>query len=309
MNNTKKKLILIEKSKNKKIEVVPSEENKGSKVILFSFLTVLFLVLVFLYAMFFGTEGLIVKEYNIVNPKLTNGYDGLKIVHISDLHYGGSVDKEDLIEMVNEINLLKPDIVVFTGDLSNGSMTSKMIDDSTEVLGKIEATVGKYAIDGNHDYKLKEWAIIMENSGFKNLNNTYELIYIKCYDPILIAGISNNSYGTKKIKDKIESVMEYFSSEENTSLYNILLLHEPDYVDDIDNSKFNLVLAGHSHNGQVRLPFIGALFTPTGSRTYYKEHYSLKNTDLYISSGMGTSNIDIRLFNKPSFNFYRLTSK
>ncbi len=84
-------------------------------------------------------------------------------------------------------------------------------------------------------------------------------------------------------------------------------MHEPDFINEIDYNTFNLILAGHSHNGQIRLPFIGAIILPPGAKKYYKEYYKLNNTDLFISSGLGTSNLDIRLFNKPSFNFYRIT--
>ena len=86
-------------------------------------------------------------------------------------------------------------------------------------------------------------------------------------------------------------------------------MHEPDYIDDIDYSKFDLVLAGHSHNGQVRIPFIGATILPDGAKKYYKEYYKLEDTKLYISSGIGTTILPIRLFNKPSYNFYRIIKK
>ena len=69
---------------------------------------------------------------------------------------------------------------------------------------------------------------------------------------------------------------------------------------------FNLILAGHSHAGQVRLPFIGALILPEGAQKYYDSHYKLDNSDLYISNGLGVSNFNFRLFNTPSYNVYRL---
>ena len=76
-----------------------------------------------------------------------------------------------------------------------------------------------------------------------------------------------------------------------------------------DEKLFNIVLAGHSHAGQVRLPFIGVLYTPKYARKYYEPYYKLDNTELYISNGLGTSEIPIRLFNRPSYNFYRLYKK
>ena len=106
---------------------------------------------------------------------------------------------------------------------------------------------------------------------------------------------------------------KYLENEEDHSeardLYKILLIHEPDYINNIDYSNFNLILAGHSHNGQVKLPFVGGIILPNGAKKYYKEYYKLNNTDLYISSGIGTSQISFRLFNRPSINFYRLTNK
>lgn len=284
--------------------------NKKFKIFLFILIFLLLGILIYLYAMFVGTYGFIVKEYKIESERISEDYEGLKIIHISDIHYGGqSTSKKDLENIVNDINKLKPDIVVLTGDLIDKEINNNEYSELVEVLNKITVTIGKYAIDGNHDYNYKKWSILIEECGFINLNDTYEIIYNNSYDPILIAGISNNTYTTKNIKDKSETIFNYINSEENKSIYNILLMHEPDYIEDINYSQFDLVLAGHSHNGQVRLPFIGATILPDGAKKYYKEHYLLENTNLYISSGIGTTILPIRLFNKPSYNLYRIAKK
>ncbi len=281
------------------------------KIILYFLIFILIMTSVLLYSRYIATTGLVVKEYKITNKKITDTYNGLKIVHISDIHYGGTILKKDLNNIVKKINILKPDMVFFTGDLFeiehvNDKNNRELIDE----LNKIEATIGKYAISGNHDYDHKnEFNQILEESGFINLNDNYDIVYNKSNESILIAGVSTNSYGALKINDKIKPTIEYLQSEENKSTYNILLLHEPDFIDDIKYDNFDLILAGHSHNGQVRVPFIGAIYTPYGSKRYYNEHYKLKDTDIYISSGLGTSLLKIRLFNRPSFNFYRINNK
>lgn len=280
------------------------------KIFLFFLLLTIFLVVVYLYAMFFGAKGFIVKEYKIESSTLTKEYNGLKIAHITDIHYGISTTKEDLKQIVENINLLKPDIIFLTGDLVDGKITNKQHQEIVEVLSELQASIGKYAVNGNHDYYYKNWDELIEESSFINLNDTYDNLYKDSYQSIFIAGISDNIYSSKNIKDKSEVIFEYLNSNEiNNSVYKILIMHEPDYVDDIDYGKFDLVLSGHSHNGQVRLPLIGALYTPIGSKKYYKEYYKLNKTDFYISSGIGTTELPIRLFNKPSFNFYRIIQK
>lgn len=284
--------------------------NKKIKALLFILIFILIGIIIYIYAMFVGTNGFIVKEHKIETNKINKSYDGLKIVHLSDIHYGKqSTSKEDLEEIVKDINLLKPDIVVLTGDLIDNNISDKQYKELVKILNNINVTIGKYAIDGNHDYVYKKWSLLIEDCGFTNLNDTYELIYKDSYDPILLAGVSNNTYTTKNIKDKTEAIFNHINSESNNSTYNILLMHEPDYIEDIDYGKFDLILAGHSHNGQVRIPFIGATILPDGAKKYYKEYYKLDDTKLYISSGVGTTILPIRLFNKPSYNFYRITKK
>ncbi len=298
------------------MEQVENQNGIKKKIVIALILVFVLVVAIILYSRYVGTTGFIVKEYKITNSKIPNSFYGFKIVHLSDIHYGRTIDKEELKKVIDHINLLKPDIVVLTGDLLDREkvISEKEVNDITKELKRINTTIGKFAITGEHDYNMKEWSTIMKNSDFINLNDTYELIYKEGYEPILLAGLSTNLKGTKNAKDKIRPINDYITSltESDTKYppaYKILLMHEPDYIKDITYQNYDLILAGHSHNGQVRFPFIGAMIKPKGSIQYYDEYYKLNHTDFYISSGLGTTKYDFRLFNRPSINFYRLTNK
>lgn len=269
------------------------------------------IILTLLYSRFIATKGLNVKEYKVINDKITYEYHGLKIVHITDLHYGTTVFEKELENLVNETNNLKPDIVVFTGDLFDSEETYDK-DILITYLSKIESKIGKYAISGNHDKLIEDFYEVIEKSGFVNLDNKYELIYYNSNEPIIISGISSNYEDSSNIADKTKEFDEYINNlNENDikPIYSILLIHEPDFVDNINIDNYDLILSGHSHLGQVRLPIIGKLYTPYGSLKYYDEYYKINNSDLYISGGIGTSWMKFRLFNRPSINLYRITNK
>ena len=266
---------------------------------------ILIIILIILYARYIETFGFITKEYTLYNEDLPNGFDGLKIVHFSDIHYNRAIDSSKVDKIVEEINLINADIVVFTGDLIDKDMELKDSDFEylTDAFSKINAKYGKYAVLGNHDYsKMDEVINVFNNSGFKYLENSYDIIYNQDSEKIFIGGLGNVSYNL----DNLDKTMEYFNSNNDID-YKIMLVHEPDISDNIvDNYDVNLILGGHSHNGQVRLPIIGALYTPNGSKKYYDEYYDINGTPLYISSGIGVSIVNYRLFNRPSLNFYRI---
>ncbi len=260
-----------------------------------------------LYSRLIGTKGIITKEYSIINSNIPNSFYGYKIVQLSDIHYKVTTDKSDLDKIVKEINLLKPDIVIFSGDLldNNIKYENKDYEDLTKFLTSIKANIEKYYISGEEDLKFNNFDSIMSNGNFKNLNNSYELIYNNETTPILLVGSSSNYY-----EDNINSTINNINSEiMNNTKYKILIIHEPDFIDKIDYSKFNLILAGHSHGGQIKLPFIGGIIKDKYSNNYYKEYYELGNTLVYISSGIGTSKFKFRFLNKPSINLYRLRNK
>lgn len=286
----------------------------GKKVIIILGIFAFIICALLLYSRYISTKGLIIKEYKIANEKITDNFHGLKIVHISDIHYGTTINKKELTNVVDKVNMLHPDVVVLTGDLLDDNIKPRgnYEQELIEILSQINVSIGKYAINGNHDYAFENFNTIIEQSGFTNLNDSYDQIYKNGNNFILLSGMSTYTYGDKTVEEKLESTNEFLNSipeEERDNIYKILLLHEPDIIDDIESITFDLVLAGHSHNGQIRLPFIGALTTPEYAKKYYDEHYTIDQTELYISSGLGTSIIKFRFFNKPSINFYRITNK
>lgn len=279
-----------------------------SKWLKFTISFILIIIFICLYARFIGTMGLVTKEYTLLEDKLPSGFDGIKIVHFSDIHYKRAITSSKLASIIKEINLINPDIVVFTGDLidKDAVLNESDYDDLTEMFSNINAKYGKYAILGNHDYvDMKNVINIYNKSGFKYLENSYDIVYSTNMDKIFIGGIGNVSFNL----DNIDETMKYFN-ENNDIDYKIMLVHEPDITDNIvNNYSVSLILAGHSHNGQIRLPVIGAMYTPVHAKKYYDEFYNINDTNLYISSGIGVSTVNFRLFNRPSLNFYRINRK
>ena len=290
-------------SKDFDVEDVDYEiEKKKHPIRTFFFTIILICILTVIYARYIGTSGLLIKEYNIKSSSITSTYNGLKIAHFSDFHYGRTTHIEELKKLVKDINKTKPDIIVFTGDFIDKD--TRIISDDTynniiEELKKLDSTYGNYYITGNHDNKFDRYKQMMDSSNFIDLNNKYDVIYNKSNEPILISGLdtkADTSFLEEAFKDKFYT-------------YKINIMHYPDDMDKIKDYNYDLVLAGHSHNGQITIPMYGAVVIPSHAKKYHKPHYKINNTNLYISSGIGVSNFNFRLFNRPSYNLYRLTNK
>ena len=286
------------------------EKNKEKNFSHFKIFIIIILIIsaIIAYGFLIEPKLITVKEQKITIENWPDNFNGFKIVHISDLHFGRIFDETSLQKLVNSINEQKPDIVVLTGDLidKDTNMTTSMANKISELLNKIDATTGKYAVNGNNDLNFDEWVNIVTNGGFKDLNNTYDTIYKNGYQSIFIAGASTSN-DKLSINDKLKTTIDYLNSfEKDGPIYKILLLHEPDTIDDLSVNPFDLILAGHSHAGQIRLPLIGPIILPDGAKKYYENHYKIENSDLYISNGLGVSNYNFRLFNTPSYSLYRL---
>lgn len=279
------------------------------KIIIGFVLFVLIIILIYLYAYFLGTSGLKIKEYKIQKKFFISEYNGFKIAHISDIHYGNHISKEKIENLIEKVNMLKPDLIFITGDLVDNAITDEQHIELVNLLKKIHANINTYAVKGNHDVAYKDYEKLILEAGFINLDDKFERIYLDENNFIFLAGLSDSLYNSKSTKDRFYDIENEIDNNKNIGncILNLLLIHEPDYIEQINYNKFDVIFSGHSHNGQVRMPIIGALYKPIGAKKYNKEYYKLDNTDLYISSGVGLSWLPIRLFNKPSFNFYRIT--
>ena len=294
-------------------EEIFHEQNKENVKKTIKLIIKLLLIVVILGAIFFAyttyisTKKIIVNEYRITNKKLPANFNGIKIIQFSDLHYGSTMFIEDVNKIANLSNERKPDIVVFTGDLINKqyNMKSSEQEKLIEKLKQINASLGKYAILGNEDSE--KVSTIFNQSDFTILRNEYDLLYNDTNNPILLIGLSSSL----KNNQDIDKAYSYFKEEtHNADIFTITLLHEPDSVDEITNTyNTDLFLAGHSHNGNIRIPYFNiSLFKYQGAKKYYKDYYKINNSELFISSGLGTKD-GIRLFCRPSINFFRLSTE
>ena len=280
----------MEKEKEKK------KEKSKMKIIIIVIL--LLIAITFVYMRFIATSGFIIKEFNVTSEKLPKGFNGVKVIHLSDIHYA-SVGEAKLNKAVEEVNTMKPDIIVFTGDLYDefSNLTEDMENKIINALSKLNAPLGKYAVSGNHDYKYDRFTDIITKSGFAYLENETKLIYYNDETPIEIIGYP----------DEREANPNY--DLELSDYFKIALIHEGDSWEHIKDKGIDLSLAGHSHGGQVRLPFIGCLIKVEGGKKYCEEHYTNNDSELYVNFGLGETEFKLRSFNKPSINMYRLYTK
>ena len=270
------------------------------------FIIILIIIIgILLYGTFIEPYWFKTNEIVITSNNITDEIDGFKVVHISDLHYGTTINSKGLKKIVDEINLNKPDIFVFTGDLFDNSVTlsDSDINDIIDNLKNIKTTYGKYAIYGDMDDK-ESWDRIMEESEFEDINDKSKLIFDNTNIPIILSGISSNS-GVEDIIEKSRSITSYIEELEVKPCYSILLMHEPDFVDTIDLNNYDLVLAGHSLGG-ISFPLIGTKKLPSYATKYYDGKYEINDTILYVSNGLGTDKTKFRFMNRPSINLYRI---
>ena len=265
------------------------EEKKKKMKLRWQIKLLMIIVFIILYAFLIGTKGIFTKEFKIETNKINKKTHGLKIIQFSDLHYGSSVNEKMVDKLINKINENKPDIVIFTGDLVDER--HKLISEEKEMLinklSKINAELGKYYIMGEEDNESTN--SILNLSGFINLSNKEQLVYLNSSKPILL--ISK------------ENVKNYFNNYNDESVFKILVLHNPDDIKEVKNYNLDMAIAGHTHNGQINIPEIKNLLIKSD---YKKNYQKVNNIKLFINPGIGTSTINARLFNHPTIYLYRL---
>ena len=234
-------------NEEKQQEIFKEQNKENIKKIVKKVMKILLIILVigtifFSYTTYVSSVKIKVREYRITEKKIPASFNGLKIIQLTDLHYGTTMFNENIKDIVKMTNDRNPDLIVFTGDLidKNYKLTNKEQEEIIKELKKLSASLGKYAIIGDEDNEKTN--NILNQANFTILKNESELIYQKNNEPILLVGLSSNSKN-----QNIEKAYSYFKQNVfNSNIYTITLLHEPDTVDDIIGSyNSDLFLAGH----------------------------------------------------------------
>lgn len=242
-----------------------------------------------------------------LNQKSENSME-VKIVQFSDLHIKEDFTCENLEKIVRRINEQKPDIVVFTGDLYDNYAIYHDDKEIIKQLSAIHAAYGKIAVWGNRDYgggAARQYASIMEQAGFRLLKNETECITAEKQKKILFTGLDDSMLGNPYMPD-FEKMNDYD--------YAILLSHEPDIVENYADYAYNMVLSGHSHGGQVNIPFLpqinrAALSATNLAADYSRGMYDLRadgSSKLYVNTGIGTTHISARFGVIPEITIFYL---
>ena len=276
--------------KNKKYvdEIKREKLFKFTKIFLKVFGVIIFIfTMIFLYSYFYEPKQMVTHEYLIKDISIPDEFNGTKVLHFTDLLYGKTIDNNKLAEISEEIELINPDIVIFTGNIisNNYEIHEDEIKILNEFFKEIPYKIGKYAIMGDTD--TRNFKLIMENTDFTIIENEVLDIF-NGINKINLIGINYND--DKEIKNIDDN-------------YTITIINNYDDYDKFNISS-NLVFAGHNLGGEIRIFNIPLLGLDKHLDSYYYEN----NTKVYISNGLGSIH-HMRLMNKPSMNVYRLYNK
>lgn len=267
----------------------------------FNLLTTLVLILTILAAALFAWARFVepamirVEQVEISARNLPVSANGLKIALFSDTHLGFGFNAEKLADAVRLLNEQNPDLIAFTGDLYDDYSKSEEDDEAViRALASLEAPLGKYAVLGNHDYgprAQKRTDEILTAGGFSVLYN--ESVQLPEYG-LCIFGMDDCMFGTG----------DALAYQAQVGSYNFVLCHEPDVFDGM--AGVDLMLSGHTHGGQVRLPLMGAAALPGLGKNYVSGLYGEDGRQIYVNRGLGTTIMQLRLFCTPEITLITL---
>lgn len=251
-------------------------------------ITIIFIVMVYI-----EPNRLIIKKYTV---NVEEEIKECKIIFFSDTHFGKLYKQNKLTEIVEMINKQEADFIIFCGDFMDNFKRDENHLDLTYLeneLNRIKANKGKYSIFGNHDYGGGAYGVyeeLMTKGGFTVLKNK---VHYSQENKLCIIGLDDQLLG-----DINENLLNI-----ETGFFNIICCHEPAVVKQLVVKNSSIMISGHSHGGQVALPFIRPIILPSKVEKFIKGRYNRcgvnKNITLVVSCGIGTTYLPIRLSNTP----------
>jgi len=257
---------------------------------------ILLLGLLAFWGFFIEPNRLVVHEQTITIDNWPRAFDGLRVAVISDIHAGGSfIDDQKLRLIVERTNQLHPELILILGDyMSSNGWTSRRVEPEVfgAVLKNFSAPFGTYSVLGNHDnwYSSAKVRAGLEQNGIKVLDN--EVLQIEVRGQSLwLVGLADQ--WTRALWTRPESIEQTVAKVPEGQAM-IAMTHNPDIFPNVPQ-RVPLLLAGHTHGGQVRFPFIGSVVQSSefGQR-YERGHVFENNHHLFVTTGIGTSIVPVR---------------
>ena len=257
----------------------------------------------------YGNTDLEIYKYNVKSEDIPSEFDNFRIVQISDLHNAEfGENNEKLLLMLKQADA---DIIAITGDMIDSRNTD--IDVAISFAQKAVNIAPVYYVNGNHESRvLGEYEKLKQgltDAGVNILENSSADITIGD-EAITLIGINDPTFRMDIVDDTMEQniahqLVNVIPDNDN---YKVLLAHRPEYFD-VYAGKVDLVLSGHAHGGQFRIPFIGGLVAPGQGffPEYYEGSHIKENTEMIVSRGIGNSIIPFRINNKPEIIVAELT--
>lgn len=255
-------------------------------------LILMLIIIILIPFCLYQNKHLVITTYTYESEKLGAELDGYRIVQISDLH-NATFGKENK-KLLETIRSCSPDIIVITGDLVDSNHTN--VEHAVAFVEEAVKVAPVYYVTGNHEYWLdpSENEQMMQGilaAGACDLDD--EAVCIEKGDSsFMLAGLDDQHLSDETLKNLLQ---------EQKNELSIVLAHEPQYLQNYANAGADLVLTGHAHGGQIRLPFVGGIVAPDQGflPEYTSGKYNRADTEMIVSRGLGNSIIPVRLFNYP----------
>ncbi len=258
-------------------------------------------ILIASYPFFIERYAFQVNTYQIPLPNLPLNFNGFTIVQLTDLHYGFLMPQTVIGHIINKINALSKDVVVCTGDYIHERNGKTDIDIVWQYLMKLSATHGVYSVLGNHDHwgDTNQSLYWLKKSG-QNIRHKAVPV-VKGNERIWFGGAGDYWEDDPGIDRAFRNVPEHE--------FKILLSHNPDSADMNYKTPLDLIISGHTHGGQVNIPFIGAPVLPVKNKLYSSGFIKTDKTNLYISRGLGWAILPVRFNCFPEISVLKLVSQ
>lgn len=264
-------------------------KNRKAIKIIFIFVIAVIAV-IYLY---WGNTKIGVTNITVTSENIPDEFNGFKIVHISDLHNAEFGDGQK--DLIGKIEAQDADIIVITGDMIDSRRTD--VDKAVELITGLGNKIPVYYVTGNHESRVREYneleSKLIENGVTVLKNESVKIEKDSSF--INVIGVDDPSFGMSA-NDIFHTV-----SELKTDGYDVLLSHRPELFETYCESGAELVLCGHAHGGQVRIPFIGGIVAPNQGLfpEYTAGSYKSGSTEMIVSRGLGNSIIPLRINNPP----------